>query len=84
MIGLRSTILVSLTVNLIFGGVWDWHVYGHEISMWQLLGVAMIMIGLLVILNVQREVYTSWNASKRVIDTVDDIGEKMRIDLIIQ
>jgi hypothetical protein len=33
MIGLRSTIIVSLTVNLIFGGVWDWHVYGHEISM---------------------------------------------------
>jgi hypothetical protein len=44
----------------------------------------MMMIGLMVILNVQREVYTSWNASKRVLDTVDDVGEKMRIDLIIQ
>jgi hypothetical protein len=44
----------------------------------------MIMIGVMAILNVQREVYRSWNASKRVLDTVDDVGEKMRIDLIIQ
>jgi drug/metabolite transporter superfamily protein YnfA len=85
MVGLRSTILLSLTVNLIFGGLWDWHVYGHKVNLWQLLGIAMIMIGLLVILNIQREVYTSWNASKRVLDTVEnDVGEKMRIDLIIQ
>ena len=84
MAGLKSTILISLTTNLIFGGLWDWYLYNHRINFYQLLGIFMIMIGLGLILNIQRLVYSSWNASKRVHCSLEDIQEKMRIDLIIQ